>query len=82
MACFKYFQFTGQENRISVKVRGEAEGELLISTERKGEPVASIHISMSKEWHTYRSELASLFGKRALYFEYKGEEAIDFVNLK
>lgn len=76
-AGFKYFDFCG-ETKISVKVRGDGKGKLLVSTSRNGSPVAEISLDPSAEWTDFAGILHSVSGVYALYFRYEGDGYIDF----
>ena len=74
---FKYFDFTGQ-TKLTVYARGDARGELLVSTARNGVPVAVIPIAPAKTWTPFEAEFLPLSGNHPLYFAYRGTGAMDF----
>ena len=79
MAGFKYFQFDGQPGKISVQVRGSAQGEMVISTEIGKADIGKIPICATEKWQVFSSELPSIHGKKALYFTYSGHGCLDFL---
>lgn len=76
-AGFKYFSFR-EESRISVHVRGNAAGKLLVTTLQAGPPVATILISPSDCWIEASTNMEALSGIHSLYFTYSGTGSIDF----
>ena len=74
---FKYFAFTGQTG-LTVFARGDAKGELLVSTARNGMPVAVIPIAPAKAWTPFEAEFLPLSGTHPLFFAYRGTGAVDF----
>ena len=83
LAGFKYFDFNNfKPVTISVKVRGKAEGQLMVcSSEDCGKPLAVIPIAVSdkKTWQTAASTIAITGAKTPLYFIYKGSGAVDLL---
>lgn len=76
-AGYKYLDFEGDEQEISVKVRGTAAGTLKVTTERDGKPVAVIRVSPSQGWKEFSSMISVSTGVSALYFTYEGKGAMD-----
>ena len=76
-AGYRYFDFKTAK-KISVEVRGTADGEFVVRDGRNGPVVARIKIAPSKEWTSYSAELSIDSGKHALYFTYEGNGAADF----
>ena len=79
MAGFKYFDIK-EVKRVGVKVRGNAGGEMVVTNEPFGAPVATIAISPSKEANTFLSEYTGEDGVKALYFTYVGKGKVDFLS--
>lgn len=75
--AFKYFAFSG-EKAITVTVRGTAQGELVVSTDRNGSPAAVIPVSPAEAWTDFTAPLTVPEGTHALWFAYHGEGAMDF----
>lgn len=75
-AGFKYFAFD-QAERISLRVRGEAAGELVVSTERGGRPAARIPVAPGSDWTEYAGPLDVAPGVRPLYITFAGTGALD-----
>lgn len=80
-AAYKYFTFS-EEKEITVWVRGNEEGILDISASKAGEPITQIHITPSKEWHSFTAKFQAPKGTSALYFKYKGKGTLDFKKFK
>ena len=79
LAGFKYFDISGL-TKITVKIRGDALGTILISTGPGAEPAAKIDITASSEWTAFSSTINIANGKKALFFTYKGEGGVDFMS--
>lgn len=77
-AGYKYFKFTGEEN-ISIKVRGNANGKMLVLTQRNGSSVSEIEISQTGGTKTFNGILKKMTGVYPLYFRYEGEGSLDFL---
>lgn len=79
MAGFKYFEINGLK-RIGVKVRGGADGEMIVTNEPFGAPVATVKLSPSKEEKTFFGDYAGEDGVKALYFTFVGKGKTDFIS--
>ncbi|WP_163536280.1 family 43 glycosylhydrolase [Gracilibacillus sp. YIM 98692] len=77
IAGFKYFECV-DVTQISVKVRGQGNGELQVSTILGGEKIARISINAGEEWHIATAPIHIKSGVNALCFTYQGDGAIDF----
>ncbi|MFW2504155.1 family 43 glycosylhydrolase [Clostridium diolis] len=79
-AGYKYFDFD-KVSRISVKVRGEASGELQVKLSEKGAVVSRIKLTdCGKEWTEFSSEFKLTSGVYPLYFIFKGKGEFDFMS--
>ena len=78
-AGYKYFVFDGEKN-IAISIRGSGKGIFHVYTKRGNLPIARFDIEPTSDWKTYVSELDLLEGKQALYFEYSGAGALDFLS--
>jgi hypothetical protein len=76
---FKYFEFDNNKS-VSVKVRGNAEGILKVSTDIYGASVADIPIVSAKDWTLFAKLTTITDGVSALYFKFQGAGAIDFMS--
>lgn len=76
-AGYKYFDFEGDEQEITIVVRGNATGIMKITTERGGMPVAAIRISPSENWTKFSGKIIIPSGVSPLYFTYEGKGAMD-----
>ncbi|WP_028974243.1 family 43 glycosylhydrolase [Spirochaeta cellobiosiphila] len=77
---FKFFTFQGLHS-VSVKIRGKASGNLILSTSlAKGKPITIIPVNIQnqKRWVTIMVSSQNLEGVYPLYFFYEGTGAIDF----
>ena len=79
VAGFKYFDLTGAE-RITVRVRGSARGTLYVRTDPKGETLAEIGLSPSKDWTAYTSPLRPCSGTHPLFLCYEGKGKLDILD--
>ena len=75
---FKYFSFDGTETKITITVRGSAEGMLKVYTDRSQPATAQIPITPSREWTSFGSPLPAITGEHALFFVYEGCGSLDF----
>lgn len=76
-AGFKYFAFADAKS-VTVKMRGTAQGKLIVSTTEGGEPVAAIDVSPSADWQDFSAPLKVEDGTHALFFRYEGKGRMDF----
>jgi hypothetical protein len=79
VAGFKYFDLGGAR-RITVRVRGTANGTLFVRTDPNGENLAEIGLCPSKDWKPYTSTLLPCTGTHPLYLCYKGKGKIDILD--
>ena len=79
VAGFKYFDLGGAR-RITVRVRGTANGTLFVRTDPNGENLAKIGLCPSKDWKPYTSTLLPCTGTHPLYLCYKGKGKIDILD--
>ena len=79
VAGFKYFDLSGAE-RITVRVRGTARGTLFVRTDPKGEALAALAISPSKDWTAYSAALRPCAGTHPLYLCYAGKGRLDILD--
>ena len=79
VAGFKYFDLSGAE-RITVRVRGTARGTLFVRTDPKGEALAALALSPSKDWTAYSAALRPCAGTHPLYLCYAGKGRLDILD--
>ena len=81
VAGFKYFVM-GEAKEISVELAGKAKGKMLVSGNRDFSAInAEIPVENLNNVKTdFTAKLIAGKGKRALYFEYKGEGYVDFIS--
>lgn len=70
-AGFKYFDCHGVR-KISIRVRGYAEGEFEVRTSWNGEVLARIKVVNSNVWEEYAAPVQIPDGKQAIYLTYRG----------
>ncbi|CUH97037.1 Xylosidase/arabinosidase [Propionispora sp. 2/2-37] len=79
-AGYKYFNFD-KASRISVKVRGDASGELRVQLCEKGAAVSIIKLNISgKDWTEFSGDFQVLPGVHPLFFVYKGKGSFDLMS--
>lgn len=78
LAGFKYFRLENLSD-IMVSTRGSGTGKILVFTQLDGQPIADISLSPSTDWQAYKTHVAQVTGVLPLYFEYRGEGAVDFL---
>jgi hypothetical protein len=81
IAGYKYFNFIDAKS-ISIKIRGNAKGVVLVSTAMDGNGCARIHIDARKEWSEFSAPFVIANGKQALYFTFNGEGVFDFLSFE
>jgi len=79
VAGFKYFDLT-DARQIAVRVRGSARGTLYVRTDPKGETLAEIGLSPSKDWTAYTSPLRPCSGTHPLFLCYEGKGKLDILD--
>ena len=77
-AGFKYFDFR-ELKQISISARGTGSGRMEVRTASSGAVLTSIAIKPSASWTTFHGAVTGdVSGTQALFFTYKGDEAVDF----
>lgn len=76
---FKYFDFQ-KPTSLSVKVRGNAKGDFIVSTSQNGPALGKIALSVSKDWTDFKTALLPVSGVHPLYFRYVGKGHFDFMS--
>ena len=77
-AVYKSFRFTGA-NEISITVRGQATGRMIISDHTSGETLCAIGITPCEEWTEYSGSAVIPDGVHDLCFRFEGEGTLDFL---
>lgn len=77
-AGFKYFRFE-QTRHISVTLRGDGEGRLVVSHARGGDPCAVVPVAPAGQWQSFCAKCRCEAGIHPLYFTYEGTGSIDFL---
>ena len=70
--------FDGSEQKISVRVRGSADGMLKVFTDRSKPAVAELRILPSASWADFRTSFHPEPGIQPLFFVYTGSGTLDF----
>lgn len=79
VAGFKYFQMDGPKE-ISIELRGNANGSMKVSDNPNFNNGAVIPVSVSgDEIKSFAAPLDIANGKKALYFQFCGQGAVDFI---
>ena len=78
---FKYFDFKGAKT-VSVKIKGGADGKLIVSGTDGGAAAGEIALSPCGEYTEFTAPLTISDGKSALFFTYKGSGKFDFMSFK
>lgn len=74
---YKYFDLHNTI-KITVEVRGNAKGKILVKTQLDGEVNTEIPVQADKEYKEFSADFSRGSEKEALYFEYIGEGKLDF----
>lgn len=81
-AGYKYFSFNNLES-ISLMVRGDGEGKIIILTEEKGKAIGEISIVIkSQEWAEFSGKTTLFNGIYPLYFRFEGKGSIDLYSFE
>jgi hypothetical protein len=80
-AGFKYFEFKGND-KISVTLRGKANGKMIVRNELEGKPIAEIAIDCGKAESTFTAPIKVADGIKPLYFTYLGTGHPDFISIE
>ncbi len=80
-AGYKFFLFE-RAKRLTVSVRGKANGILVVSTDKESKEVAAcLQIeSTSRHWKDFTSEFTAKPGVFPLYFRFRGHGSLDFLS--
>lgn len=77
-AGFKYFSLDCLKS-ITVRVRGEGNGQMEVRIRPGSEPFASVAIQQQCQWQDFTARVSTeIVGTQALYFTYTGEGYVDF----
>ena len=80
MAGFKYFDFAGDEQKITVTVGGNADGSLHVKSRLDGGDLAKIPVHTCGAKTSATADLSCQAGRYALYFVYEGSGSLDFID--
>lgn len=80
MAGCKYFAFAGDEQKITVTLGGNAEGNLHVKSQLDGEDLAEILVHACGAKTSATADLSCQAGRYALYFVYEGSGSLDFID--
>lgn len=81
VAVFKYFDLT-PTREISVLVKGNADGIMVVKAGEKGAELARISIRSQRTPKTFSAMLNQTAGKQALYFTFEGKGSFDFLSFE
>ena len=79
-AGFKYFEFNDTK-KISIKIKGKAEGKIIVKDSLEGTMVAIIDINSEKTPQKFTAKLDIENGVKPLYFTYQGKGRFDFLSI-
>lgn len=77
-AGYKYFSFSGEESKLSIKVRGTGSGTVKVFTDWNGDAVCKIPVRPSGVFQEFTGRFSVPAGTHPLYFVYEGGNRIDF----
>jgi hypothetical protein len=75
---YKYFAFNGK-TRLRLRIRGEAEGELIISA--NDDQLAKITVEPADNWTAFEAPVETC-GTKALYIKFSGKGNLDFISFE
>lgn len=82
LAGYKYFD-ASDTRRITIKVRGEGRGRLILSDREDGKNrLASLSVNPSKDWAQYSAEFRNGSDRTPFYFIFKGKGIIEMLEFE
>ena len=73
IAAWKYLDFGSGANKMSIQVKSELGGEIIVRTDTKdGDILGTITIPANTDWKVYETTIKETSGIHALWMEYKG----------
>ena len=78
-AGYRYFDLQ-RAHKISIQVRGTANGQIIIRKGKDGPEIARIPVTPQDEWTQFSSSMNYVPGIAALYFTYYGQGTLDFLS--
>lgn len=80
-AGFKYFDFHG-EDRVTLRMRGEGSGKMLLTTEKNGPVLAEIPVSACGQWRDFSAPMRMPEGMRPVFLRFSGTGAWDLDSME
>jgi hypothetical protein len=75
VAAWKYLDFKKEARKVSVKVKSDLGGEIILRADSQdGEILGSMTIPSAADWTVYESKVKTPEGVHALWMEFKGTE--------
>jgi formylmethanofuran dehydrogenase subunit D len=75
VAAWKYLDFKKGARKVSVKVKSDLGGEIILRADSQdGEILGSMTIPSAADWTVYESKVKTPKGVHALWMEFKGAE--------
>ncbi len=75
VAAWKYLDFKKEARKVSVKVKSDLGGEIILRADSQdGEILGSMTIPSAADWTVYESKVKTPKGVHALWMEFKGAE--------
>jgi len=76
IAAWKYLDFGSGANKMSIQVKSELGGEIIVRTDTKdGDILGTITIPANTDWKVYETTIKETSGIHALWMEYKGADS-------
>ena len=76
IAAWKYLDFGSGANKMSIQVKSELGGEIIVRTDTKdGDILGTITIPANTDWKEYETTIKKTSGIHALWMEYKGADS-------
>jgi len=78
---YKFFEIK-EEGTISVRIRGNAKGIMMISKEIDNQYIGKIEVEPSKNFKIITAKYNAIPGNSALYFQFCGKGKLDFISFQ
>ena len=76
IAAWKYLDFGKGANKMSIRVKAELGGEIIVRSDNKdGTIIGQFTIPADKDWTVYETTIGNISGIHALWMEWKGIES-------
>ena len=76
IAAWKYLDFGAGANQISIQIKSDLGGEIIIRSDSKdGEILGTLTIPANTDWKEYETTIQTISGVHAIWMEWKGPES-------